>query len=298
MIETTPEPLTRAPAAPRVRWGAIGLFVLLSYGLAWLVALPLWLGDGLADPAVPLYATGMMATPTIAALVVVLLVMRTRSPARFLGLVPRRPLRTLAFALGGAVGGVLLVVLAVLLGVAAGVVPLGLGPQTLPALLQLPLLTVLIGVAAIGEEIGWRGFLLPALRPLGTWPAIGITGVVWGVWHAPLVLLGYNFGTTDPVAVPLMAVGTVLIGALVGWLRMRTGSIWAGALTHGAINAATSLSLVALLPATHQDPAVTLLGWTGWLVTGAAVAVLAAARGFRWVEPVRDLRREPARTAR
>ena len=294
MIETTPRRSPAgldSPAVPRVRWGGVGLFILLAFGLSWLVVLPLWLGDGLRDPLVPVYAVAMMATPTIAALVVVLGVMRTPAPARFLGLVLRRPGRTALYALAAAVGAFVLVTTAVLLGGATGVVPLAVGPRTVPALLEVPLLAVLIGVAAVGEEIGWRGFLLPALRPLGTWPSMVITGTVWGLWHAPLVLLGYNFGTTDPVAVPLMVPGTVLIGILLAWLRMRTGSIWAGALTHGTINASTSLVLVALLPVTAQDPAVSLLGWVGWLVVAAAVAVLVATRTLRWTDPVPDLAR-------
>ena len=287
----TPAPAPTTPA-PRVRPGAVGLFVALAYGLGWLVALPLWLGDGLREPFVPLISTAMMTTPTIAALVVVLLVMRTRHPARFLGLVVRRPLRTAAYALVGAIGAPLLVLCALLIGTAAGVTSITVAPGLLSTLLMLPVLTAVIGVAAIGEEIGWRGFLQTALRPLGTWPALLITGAVWGLWHAPLVLLGYNYGTTDPLALVAMTFATVPLGVLVGWLRMRTGSIWAGALTHGAINAATSLALVALVAPADQDPATTLLGWTGALLIAAVVAVLVAARVLRWTEPVQDVARE------
>src|SRR5699024_5751565 len=46
---------------------------------------------------------------------------------------------------------------------------------------------------ALGEEIGWRGWLTPQLLPLGVVPTVLITGVVWGLWHTPLLLLGHNY---------------------------------------------------------------------------------------------------------
>jgi membrane protease YdiL (CAAX protease family) len=46
-------------------------------------------------------------------------------------------------------------------------------------------------IPAIGEELGWRGWLLPKRMPLGTVPALVLSGIIWGIWHAPLVLLRY-----------------------------------------------------------------------------------------------------------
>ena len=46
---------------------------------------------------------------------------------------------------------------------------------------------------ALGEELGWRGFLLPSLLPLGQWRAILMSGLIWGVWHAPAILQGHNY---------------------------------------------------------------------------------------------------------
>lgn len=47
-------------------------------------------------------------------------------------------------------------------------------------------------VFAFDEELGWRGWLLPNLRPLRTWPALLMSGAIWGVWHAPLILLDWT----------------------------------------------------------------------------------------------------------
>ncbi len=53
-----------------------------------------------------------------------------------------------------------------------------------------PLINTLL---ALGEELGWRGFLLPSLLPLGQWRAILMSGLIWGVWHAPAILQGHNY---------------------------------------------------------------------------------------------------------
>src|SRR5699024_11776789 len=58
------------------------------------------------------------------------------------------------------------------------------------SIVALPVNSLVSALATLGEEIGWRGWLLPNLRPLGTWPALLLSGVIWGVWHAPLILLG------------------------------------------------------------------------------------------------------------
>ena len=50
------------------------------------------------------------------------------------------------------------------------------------------------GLFAFGEEYGWRGVLMDELRPLGAFKANLLTGVMWGFWHAPVILLGFNYG--------------------------------------------------------------------------------------------------------
>jgi membrane protease YdiL (CAAX protease family) len=162
-----------------------------------------------------------------------------------------------------------------------GLLDLRTGSDTASSLLLIPVLTLLIGLTAVGEEIGWRGFLHTALRPLGPVRALLINGVVWGVWHTPLLLLGYNYATTSPVSIPLMIISTVLIGTALAWLRERTGTIWAGALTHGALNVSASYLMMAFVPLSQQTPTVSLLGWVGWIVMGVFLLVLVAAGGFR-----------------
>ncbi|GAB2573160.1 CPBP family intramembrane glutamic endopeptidase [Microlunatus antarcticus] len=274
-----------APPAPRVRWAAVVTFLLVAYGGGWLIALPLWRSGGLANPLFLPLGLAVMLTPTLAALVATLVVVRPARPARFLGLAPVRPWRrTAGYALLGFVGVQVLGLLAIGLAWVLGVTPVHLAPGTWPSLVSMQLLGLLVTVAALGEEIGWRGFLLPALRPLGTGRALLLSGLVWGPWHAPLVLLGYNYGTTNPSALIMMTVTTILMGVLFGWLRLRSASVYPSAFAHGALNASGGTLLAVFVPGA-AGVAPSVLGWVGWLVVALVVVALVAARSFRWARP-------------
>ena len=95
---------------------------------------------------------------------------------------------------------------------------------------------------ALGEEIGWRGYLYPALR--GRFSIVHthvLLGLIWSLWHLPINLQGYNYGLSY-FAYPVLGVVAMFlfcfsVGILLSWLLEKTGSIWASALFHGAINA-------------------------------------------------------------
>ncbi len=79
-------------------------------------------------------------------------------------------------------------------------------------------------ILALGEEMGWRGWLLPKLMPLGTIPALTISGVIWALWHAPLNLLGYNYGSTSGwLGLLCMTAMCIVVGSVLAWIRLRSG---------------------------------------------------------------------------
>lgn len=127
---------------------------------------------------------------------------------------------------------------------------------------------------ALGEELGWRAYLLPKLMPLGAGRAILVSGIIWGVWHWPAILQGHNYPGHPYLGMLLMVVFCVLFGAFLSWLYLRTGSAWAPALGHGSLNAVAGLPLL-FIPqvdlAIGGSPA-SLIGWipllalVGWLV--------------------------------
>ena len=102
---------------------------------------------------------------------------------------------------------------------------------------------------AVGEETGWRGFLYPQLKTrFGERKGWILGGVIWGVWHWPLIwLLGYEYGTAYvgfPVTGMLaFCVFTVACGILCDWLYERSGCIWMPAVFHGSFNASGTVPI-------------------------------------------------------
>jgi len=102
------------------------------------------------------------------------------------------------------------------------------------------------GLFAFGEEYGWRGWLADELAPLGPVWANLITGVMWGLWHAPVILLGYNYGSYRLPGVVAM-IGWCVAGSFLLWrMRQVTGTVLSAAVTHGAINGFAGIFLVVL----------------------------------------------------
>lgn len=272
------------------------VFVALAFLGAWIVCLPLWLSDrGLELPLAPLLLIVMMATPAAAALLTHRLFRHGRLTAVLgVGLGPWR--RWWPYALVAWLGPIVLSAMAVALAVMLGVFRVDLqgfsgyaqvvsarGPLPIP----ISLLVVLTGaqmifapflnaIFASGEELGWRGYLRDTLLDLPRSLLILITGVVWGLWHAPIVLLGYNYPDVPPAkALGLMVVFTTLLSALLEWLRAASGTIWVPALAHGSLNGAAGLALLVSHRDFPVDPVSTgLLGWTGWIVLGGCIAGL------------------------
>ncbi len=117
--------------------------------------------------------------------------------------------------------------------------------QTLQALLIAPLLNAL---PTFGEEFGWRAYLQPKLMPFGTRKAVIITGLIWGVWHWPVIMMGYNYGfdyAGAPYLGPLAMVWFTLgLAAIFGWVTYKAQSVWPAVIAHGALNGIAALSLI------------------------------------------------------
>lgn len=110
---------------------------------------------------------------------------------------------------------------------------------------QIPLGAIFNALPAVGEELGWRGYLYPALtQRFGFMWAVVIGGAIWGLWHAPMIMMGYNFGLFGLPGVALMMVSCMGLGALFAYLYGASGSIWVPALAHGLFNAAAGITLL------------------------------------------------------
>lgn len=130
--------------------------------------------------------------------------------------------------------------------------------QTLIALLLSPLLNL---PATFGEEFGWRAYLLPKLAEFGKRKALILSGIIWGVWHWPVIAMGHNYGL-DYSGYPwlgllVMVWFTVSAGIFMGWLVFKSGSVWPAVFAHGSLNGMAAIGLLFL-----KAPASMLLGPT------------------------------------
>ena len=136
-------------------------------------------------------------------------------------------------------------------------------------------------VPSLGEEVGWRGMLFPLLcERMSERRAALVSGAIWGLWHAPIIAMGHNYGMSYPgfpvVGILTMTVACTSIGCLLSWLRLRSDSVWSCAVAHGAINAiANAAILFCTVGATPAGPSP--LGY----VAGIPTMVLAVACWYR-----------------
>lgn len=137
---------------------------------------------------------------------------------------------------------------------AAAIAQLGVGSDQVPAIFAIQVANAVIFapfinmLLAIGEEAGWRGFLYPAMREqMPRRRAAILTGAAWGLWHAPLIAMGYNYGS-DYLGFPVsgivaMTIFCMAFGTFLCFLRERSGSVWPCALAHGSLNAVAGLGM-------------------------------------------------------
>jgi membrane protease YdiL (CAAX protease family) len=156
-------------------------------------------------------------------------------------------------------------------------IPLVLGNRTqsiaffaLNFVLSLFVQSLFGSIVTIGEEFGWRGYAQEKLiRKFGLNRGLILLGLIWGYWHLPIGLMGWNF-PNHPVlgALLLTPLGTIFIGIYLGWLYLRSRSIWMPTLTHAASNLAFSILAMGMIMS--QEGLVLQLSWiAGWGIVAA-----------------------------
>jgi membrane protease YdiL (CAAX protease family) len=286
--------LTEHTRGSRIGGRGVAAYLLLAFGLAWIPeTLALAGGASFAAPrggTLGLLAAVMFA-PGVAAFLVRRFVTREGFADAGLRVGPRRAY--LAALLGVPLLAALVYVLTVVLGlgsvdpalsrVAAALPAAGGGADGPPApvlgavlLVQSLTVGVLVTtVATFGEEFGWTGYLLPRLLPLGRWRAALLYGLAWGLWHAPVIVGGYNYPGHPVAGVLAMCGFTTALGLLQTAARLRTGSVLLTSVVHAAVNAQGRGLWPALVP--DVPPLLGgLTGLVGIIVFGVAGAVLLA----------------------
>lgn len=93
-------------------------------------------------------------------------------------------------------------------------------------------------IFALGEELGWRGFLVPQLAKVTSYARVSlISGAVWALWHYPVILFAGYHGT-GPLWYSVACFTAMVLGLsfLFAWMRLKSGSVWTGMLLHGSHN--------------------------------------------------------------
>lgn len=99
-------------------------------------------------------------------------------------------------------------------------------------------------VFAIGEELGWRGYLYEKLKYLGFWKMSALIGFIWGLWHAPLILQGHNYPEYPVYGVFMMIAWCMLLTPLFNFIRIKSNSVVPAGIAHGTLNALGGLSII------------------------------------------------------
>lgn len=118
----------------------------------------------------------------------------------------------------------------------------GLGPMSRPVGIAAFFLFVAFGViqncaTTLGEEIGWRGFLVPELAKRYSFTATSIiSGVIWALWHVPIIVFGgYNEGT-GWIGLAIVSANMIVLSFVLAWLRLKSGSLWTAVILHASHN--------------------------------------------------------------
>ncbi|AHG88883.1 Abortive infection protein [Gemmatirosa kalamazoonensis] len=253
---------------PRDTRAPLATYLALTFGLSavfwWLI-----IAAGSLGAQGGLYVLALMWCPGVSALV-------TR-------LAFQRDVRGEGWGWGGTRWNVLAYLLPLAYaGVAYGLVWLtGQGAVDLTRFKTPVVLFVVVGslqslLSATGEELGWRGFLVPTLARTQTFGRTAVvSGAIWAAWHMPLIFFAdYNGGTPTWYSALWFAVMVVSLGVPFAWLRLRSGSVWPAAILHASHN---------LFVQGFFDRVTVDTGHTRWLTTEFGAALALAVVATSWI---------------
>jgi uncharacterized protein len=93
-------------------------------------------------------------------------------------------------------------------------------------------------ISALGEELGWRGFLVPQLAKVSSFLTVSlISGGIWALWHMPLIIWA-DYRGAGPVWYSVTCFAVLVVGSafLFAWMRLKSGSLWTGVILHASHN--------------------------------------------------------------
>ena len=252
----------------------ITVFLLIAFGIAWLNLLVIWLvgiespeGADLAQPDPLLVVLGLPVTfsPAIAAFVVRKWVTREGFADAGFKLHLRKGWPYYLYAL---LFPIIVLPIAVALWALVKTAQPDLSALSLESVLPMLVMMLVMTLFYFGEEFGWRGYLQIRLTPERPLVAAVLTGLIWGVWHYPMILFGFP-GYENKLALLIHPINSVLISIFYGWLRVRSRSVWPACVAHAVDNSIISGMLGLLVTDVPL-----ILAWGGFSMAGYAVLSL------------------------
>lgn len=272
----------RTISESRVDWRRVLVFIAFAFGISWLTALGIYLTGGLVDS--PILVPGVMS---LAVLLLALVYMPAPAIAHLLTravtgegwddlkLMPNFK-RGWSFWLIAWLGTAFLALIGSVAyfaiypdqfdpqmsaffnqpgmeAAAAQLAAAGISPMlfaVIQAAQAIVIAPVINSIFTLGEEFGWRAYLQPHLMPLGGRITMLLMGLIWGLWHAPIILMGHNYGLVYPGAPFLGSLAMIwfcfTVGTFFGWAVLKGGSVWPAVIGHAMLNGIAALPILFL----------------------------------------------------
>lgn len=119
-------------------------------------------------------------------------------------------------------------------------------------------------IAGLGEETGWRAFLLKEWSHMKFWPHSLLVGAIWGLWHAPLILRGHNYPEHPTIGAGMMIIWCMLLAPLFTFVTLKGKSVITAAVFHGTLNACAGIAIMLIVGG--NDLTVGVSGVAGFVV--------------------------------
>ena len=138
--------------------------------------------------------------------------------------------------------------------------------------------TVILGpflglLVTFGEEYGWRGYLQPAVTGLGRARGVALVGIIWGIWHWPIIWLGYNYPGHPYLGSLLMVLISVGLAFLLGYAVLKAKGVWIAAFLHALVNQSFSYFMGVIYA--PRDTAYSFgLGFPGLIVVALLIVLV------------------------
>ena len=134
--------------------------------------------------------------------------------------------------------------------------------NTVATVVLVLLCPLLNAINCFGEEWGWRGFLYPKMKEGHSFLCTAVlVGLIWGIWHAPIIAIGHNYqqvvGTASwpmiVAAIAAMCVLCVFLSIIFCYISQRTHSVWPAVVAHGAFNGVASIGMLYMADPDHVN---------------------------------------------